>query len=521
MQRLRALRSRLPAAVVGAVALGALVLPAGVSAAGTTARPADSLVESIGVNVHLGFDDTPYGEELGTLKQRLTELGVRHVRDGISTGRPDQYQALNELAGLGIGSTLILGDPDNGLSGLDELVGIVRSELAGVDAVEGPNEYSTRGGSEWKAKLIAYQERLYDEVKGDPLLASLPVIGPSIVHGDQEALGDVSGALDYGNVHSYPEANPPEFRMGSAVESAQLNSGAKPIMATETGYTNAINWSPVGPGENKPISEAATATYMPRLFFEYFSRHIARTFSYELVDEHPDPGLTEREDHFGLLRNDLSPKPAFEALRNTIEILEDPGPAFAPGALDYALSAGGATLHSSLLQKRDGTFYLALWRLQSVWSPDERKALPAPPEPVTITVNPGLQSYAVYSPTVSSAPTLSVSQPAGSLSVEVGPEVTIVALRPAADLPPAAPTALVAPPELRLVEPPAPQCVVPRLRGGRLKAARRKLANAHCRLATLRRPSHRQPGKLKVVGQRPRPGSVLPSGAGIGVILGR
>ena len=45
-------------------------------------RPADSFVESIGVNVHWGYDNTVYNSGFSTLKDRLNELGIRHLRDG-------------------------------------------------------------------------------------------------------------------------------------------------------------------------------------------------------------------------------------------------------------------------------------------------------------------------------------------------------------------------------------------------------------------------------------------------------
>jgi hypothetical protein len=324
--------------------------------------------------------------------------------------------------------TTVIGSPAEGIPQLEEMVSILRTDLSGtVEAVEGPNEYSTAGHPDWKNELVAYQRQLYEEVKGDPELSSLPVIGPSIVHGDQAELGDIADSLDYGNIHSYPEGNAPEYRMGQNVERAELNSGSKPIFATETGYTTAINWAPAGPGENRPVPEDVMATYMPRLFFEYFSRHIARTYSYELVDQQPDPELDDRESNFGLLRNDLSEKPAFNALANTIQLLEDPGPAFTPGSLDYTLSGETANLHRVLLQKRDGTFYLALWRIVSVWDPVAKTPLDPASEPVTLEVHPGIETASEYRPNSSTAPVRTLTKPSG-LTVDVGPAIVLIKL---------------------------------------------------------------------------------------------
>jgi hypothetical protein len=496
-----------------------LVLQPGTATAATTARPANSFVDSIGVATHLGWEGTPYAEAPAAIEQRLRELGVRHVRADLLLGNSVEYGEVTALAEAGIDSTLILGRPDEPEAVLGAMLAAVKGPLAGaVGAVEGPNEYSTSGDPDWQPHLVAYQQRLYEGVKSDPELAGLPVIGPSIVHNDQEALGDVSPWLDLGNIHSYPEAHGPEYRMGHAVEQAELNSGTKPIVATETGYTNALGWTPSGPGENAPISEQAAAVYTPRLFFEYFIRHIVRSFDFQLVDEHPNPAEDEREDHFGLLRNDLSPKPAFTALRNTIEILAEPGPPFSPGSLAFALSEGGATLHSLLLEKRDGTFYLALWRLQSVWDPATEEALDPAAEPVTVSVPGGFGSYAVYRPNSSAAPVLTSGAPADQLQVDVGPEVTILALAPPPATEPGDPTppgAAVADPTVlprpagTVADGPTPRrCVVPDLKRMTVAQAARRARAAGCRLGEVRRRRGRQAAPLRVLAQHPRPGAV-------------
>ena len=53
-----------------------------VDAEAESARPADAFVDYVGVNTHLGYSDTTYGDYEGILKPRLLELGVRHIRDG-------------------------------------------------------------------------------------------------------------------------------------------------------------------------------------------------------------------------------------------------------------------------------------------------------------------------------------------------------------------------------------------------------------------------------------------------------
>jgi hypothetical protein len=402
-----------------------VLAPAATASDAHVASGADTFVESIGVNTHTLYNYTAY-DNFEAVKARLAELGVRHIREDLALERPDQYERLNELAAMGIKSTLILGDPSKGASGLEEMISIVKTNLGGaVDAVEGPNEFDMRGGPNWAAELREYQQNLYGAIKADPSLAALPVIGPSIVHRtNQEALGEISGMLDYGNIHSYPDGEPPESNLSSQLGRAAANSGAKPVVATETGYHTALNWD----GEHRPVSEEAMATYIPRLFLDYFSRGIPRTFSYELVNEQPDPANAERESNFGLLRNDFSPKPAFDALRNTIAILADPGPAFAPESVDYSVGGSRADLHQVLLQKRDGSFYLALWRATSVWDASAKAALDPPAEAVTLSFDRQVKNAQRYLPNVSEASSplsLHGDQP---LTLNVGPQVVILRL---------------------------------------------------------------------------------------------
>lgn len=86
-------------------------------------------------------------------------------------------------------------------------------------------------------------------------------------------------------------------------------------------------------GGQSGVSEAAQAICLPRLLFEYFALGYARTHASEFLDEWPDPELDEQKKNFGIVRNDWSRKPAFHAIQRLLTLLEDPGPAFEPGAL--------------------------------------------------------------------------------------------------------------------------------------------------------------------------------------------
>jgi hypothetical protein len=393
------------------------------AAAAETARPADSMVDSIGVATHTTYNDTVYYQRFSELKEKLAKLGVRHIREDLMPNRPDQYQRLNELAGMGVGATLIMGSPSVPTGTLENLLGVVRTKLNRVDAVEGPNEYYLSGKADWTSLARDYQQRLFEGINSNPSTASIPVLGPSTIFWQAGELGDISQWLDYGTIHPYPGPYPSEEYLARHMDFAARSSASKPLMATETGYHNAINHT----GGHVPVPEATSAVYLPRLFLDNFSRGVRRTFSYELVDSFPNAANDDCESHFGLLRNDLSEKPAFTSLKNLIGILSDPGPAFQANDLDLTVGGERSNLRRVLLQKRDGTYYLALWRTSRVWNPDQRVEISPATSAVTVSA-PGLRGAQLLAVNRSASAQKTLAGSSSEVRVDVGAEVVILQL---------------------------------------------------------------------------------------------
>jgi hypothetical protein len=315
------------------------------------------------------------------VRDRLVELGVKHVRDasypdGVRLG--DVVPRFNELARLGVRGNLLSGDPLGrwGTGSISEHLAWVRKNVAGfTESLEGPNEYDyVSSDPDWAVNLRAYQCEWARQIRSDGVLSAKTVIGPSFTRSDSTSkLGDLTACLDRGNMHPYPGGLSPDRTnwgdLSASLGNAQPTSGSKPVWATETGYHNAVNCS--GCGHN-PTSEKAAGVYLPRLFMENFRRGIPRTYSYELIDEWPDPEKDEPEKNFGLVRNDGSRKPAFVALRNLLAILADNGSA--SGKLDYSLQCPECPepLRKVLLRKSTGAYYLVVWRESSVWNRDTR-----------------------------------------------------------------------------------------------------------------------------------------------------
>ncbi len=384
-------------------------------AVSVTAKRSNDFIDSICVNTHLGYPDTPYGTQYNTTKQKLVELGVRHIREG---GTGSGYVAkLKELAALGIKTTYNM-NPLNGVAPnssywvrgqYTQLNDLIKNQLGPnvIDAVEIANEidlnysnyYWRKGDSAklnnnpssslyWVSYIRSLTKDTWDALKSDPATAGLKVIGPSLGgnynYSAKSPLGDLSNVVDWGNFHPYPNngnsynnpfayntigkynwhGNFPSVNIDEnpfAFDVLSPPFGSKPMVATETGYfTN---------NDYRGISEQVHGKYMPRLFLEYFRKGIVRTCSYELIDEWDNPGSSEA--NYGLLRNNMTPKPAYTALKNLIARLTDPAPnaqTFTPGALDYTLTVTPPTgynrtqyVHNLLLQRASGSFYLALW----------------------------------------------------------------------------------------------------------------------------------------------------------------
>jgi hypothetical protein len=385
------------------------------------ARPADAFVDFVGVNTHLGYSDTAYRDYEGIVKPRLFELGVRHIRDG--TYSEDVLRKYLDLGRHGI-RVLFITDSKRAAERARKLRPI-------LFAIEGVNEPDGRGG-DWVARIREEQQRLYEAIKGDPATRDLPVAVSSLANlRDSPAeLGDLTPYLDFGNMHPYAAGQPPSRHWGwglsmeRAIAEARKVSGEKPILVTECGYHNRVE-EKGHPG----VSEAAQAKYLPRLLFVYFDRGMSKAYKYELLDERPASGFTDMERHFGLVRTNGTPKPAFDALKNLLHILADPGPATPTGSLAFQLSGATNNLHHTLLQKRDGTFWLALFQEAASYDAKIHRAPDVPLALATLSLPWTAPEIRLFRPNASAEPTERITL-SSQAKLEIPDEVLLVEISP-------------------------------------------------------------------------------------------
>ena len=345
--------------------------------------------ESVGVNTHFSYTDTAYYQQPATLINAIQTLNVRHIRDGLAYSwvAPNLYSIYEQLAQAGIHPELVMPNPQASGPSAEQIEALLPN-YPGVEAIEAPNEYDQTNNPNWVADLKAYLPNLW-RVGQD---TGLMVIGPSLTQpASYPSLGNVSEYMNFNNMHAYWGGRNPETwgwggpdAQGNAygsfaydLDELNIDGPGVPAMFTETGYVTSNT------PEQNIIPESVEAIYEPRLLLHAWNEGIVRTYIYELMD---DPSSTTG---FGLLRYDLSPRPAYTALVNLMELLSDHPGAFIPGKLSYSLTGNTSGIETTLLEKQDGSFFLAMWLKGSIYDVNAKQATPIAPQAVQISVSDG------------------------------------------------------------------------------------------------------------------------------------
>jgi hypothetical protein len=285
---------------------------------------------------------------------------------------------IQELGAMGIGFQVWI----------DALGTYFQSALASGKAIEAfqvdplaggmvPDEASLRARATFCAAL-------YAAVKGSAHPAF--VVGPDVRLPMLSAVVDFGPFVDYGTVHRERSAAPATFKdaMRQSLDDEWVaerpRAAGRPLMLGLEGYST----DPADP--TSVVSETVQAKYLARLAFEAFNRGLVRVYLGGVTDRPDDQNLQNGvpvaragavAQGFGagegLAHFDGTPKPSFTAMRSLVTLLGDAGQPAAAGRLAYGLDAP-ATVHHTLLEKRDGTYVLALWL--EVASTDAKTAVP-------------------------------------------------------------------------------------------------------------------------------------------------
>jgi hypothetical protein len=368
-------------------------------------QSAFDFVNSIGVNTHLNYFDRIYGN-FPLVERELKSIGIFHLRDGAHLQNDSYNQALYarwiELAALGIRFDVVL-DPRSNLGSVNVALLSRIDALSGhtIESFEGPNELDVSNREGWPDEDRKFDRDLFNSTRSMASAARVKVFGPSLAFASHSSqLGDLSQSIDAANIHPYPAGKMPSVVFPEQLDLARIMAGSKPIVFTESGYHNALNDHRGQPG----VSETAAAKYIPRLFLEDFTHGVTRTYLYEFMDESSDPGLSDAELHWGLVRADGSEKPAFSAMKNLIAELSDTAEPAQLHHLDWALSSSDPRIHNLLLEKSNGAFDLIFWQEISSYDVRSQAEIQNPSVNAQLAIGRQAKQITLYDPVRQSQP---------------------------------------------------------------------------------------------------------------------
>jgi hypothetical protein len=379
------------------------------------------LADSWGVNTHFDFQGSVYGAEV-RVADMLLDLGVRHVRNRYRPGVAALRYAFSRLAQNGCQVNAICGVHQGaGRPTMAELMnGVVVEYGSDASAVfssfEGINEPNNDGAA-WVETTRRMQAQLWAARNARVQTSSIPVLGPALARRvggldayamtndertrlDYEQLGDLTAYCTRGNIHVYPDDASPSDEIDKFMGWAAAPFGGLRVTCTEGGYWNHLgaggteNVIPDYAGGARAVPEDVAALYTPRHLCEHYLRG-NRFFTYQLLDQTVNY-RSDRGAHFGLIRTDYTPKPAFVAMRRLLDLVGDrsatsfDAPTFKPTGLAYRVSGQEGDYRSLLLHRSTGKHLLIMWRDVKLYSYDVNtktgKYLPVNPYTVTVTL---------------------------------------------------------------------------------------------------------------------------------------
>jgi hypothetical protein len=413
-----------------------------VSATPSSARPptavrANDFLNTIGVNTHL----TPVGgggNDPTQVANLVKQLGIRHIRDGCQD-QSNQSQCVSTLVSVyqNSGATFdIVTSAPNGQTDLTQQLNeaVTLASAGALLSVEGPNEiWNPSWGVTWNGQTSStsttflpaaeFQNALYSQSHGKSALTNYPVFDLTgggdepdnvglqyvvIPSGAGTLMPDGTVYANYANVHNY------------------IDEGA--MAGTSCPSTFATNWvwgafSPTLQGcwdglwyfygTNPPYFPAYTNSQLltlPRVdtengiaegsfgftdaqigdaYLNLFLDAVKEGWSYAFIYDLVDDGT------YGLVNGDYSLRTQAEYLQSFTTILADISSNFAAGTLNYSVENEPTTVHDLLLQKSNGTFYIALW--------DEEVPGSGTTDPVTVNLG-GTYTVTEYDPTQGTSP---------------------------------------------------------------------------------------------------------------------
>ena len=395
--------------------------------------PADAFIETLAVITHVNYTDGAY-VNVRNVADDLAWLGIHQVRDYSPGGNPP-FSSYVYLAQHGVKFDFLTGS--NFAQAIGQAAKLNVAVPRSVTAIEGFNEINNwpvpYHGLTGNAAGLAVQREIYARVHATPQLAGVPVY--DLTGYDYKSVETRADCADYANQHVYPQnGEQPTYNangdrwMGSAIDA--VRKFQLPLVITEFGYFSMpqAGWYMLG------VDEPTQAKGVLNGYMDAAAAGVKRTYVYELLDEQADPQNKNGDMHYGLFRNDNSPKQVAYTIRNLTSILNTGTTRRANGAarggtLAYTLSGMPVSANSLLLQKKDGRFVLALWNETPIWDRAKGTPLTSPPADVELDFGANASRVDLYDPLVSATP-LASHRDLRQLTVNVPDHVILLEVTP-------------------------------------------------------------------------------------------
>ena len=396
-----------------------------------TATSTENFIDSIGVNTHIDFK--PYSN-ITVVENAINYLGVKNLRDSPDSpadlGTSGLWQQVANATGAKFDAYLPEGSVAHMQTALTNIGTLAKQGI--LNFVEGGDEeddsYAASQGNSL-ANTVGIQKQLYSIGHGDGLSVINMSFGTGWSKsstGDYGTVGNLAAYANYANAHTYPgTANTPLTAIEALNSDAELAASGKPVITTEFGY-----YTDGSTTDHSSVSDTAQAKYLLDGLLDAYQQGDAKTYLYELLDEGGATG--NMEENFGLFTSTGAPKLAATAIHNLTSLLADNGGSFTAGQLGYSLAGTLSTDHSLLMEKSDGSFWLALWNEARVQSATSDTAITVANHTVTLSLASTAGKVEVFDPltgtgaveTVSNTNTVSISLPDHPILVEIIPSST-------------------------------------------------------------------------------------------------
>jgi hypothetical protein len=396
---------------------------------GELAQPAQIMLDGFGVNTHI--DNAGYQAiGLATIENCINYLGgIKLLRDSAGSANDSTWWAqVGRACNITYIAYVGLANASSFDTLLNNVGGVPGNYIAAFEGCQEADTGQKSGYAETLSQAAAFQSTVNDA----GIQYGVPVIQMSFgqgfdvnpTSGNYGTVGDLSALATYGNAHTYSASSPAASgTLTRFINAAKLATPGKPVAHTEFGWRQIVQ-SGFG-----CVSQNTAAAYLLQFIFDAFIAGAPYYIWYELMDD----AAVESNSGYGLFTDSGTPKATATAVKNLFTLLSDASAdarTFSPGLLNYTVSgmpavSGGLGGGHCLLQKSDGSFWLALWNEQVLNNTSTGADLGVSAVNVTLTLPTAPSSINVYDPVASATPVQTVTS-VSSVTISLPPRVILV-----------------------------------------------------------------------------------------------